>query len=56
MNGSNCPSLTFSGKQHYRSFTDTYTAIILEEAERLYDKLTTELTNRVITATATDIF
>jgi hypothetical protein len=34
-------------------FNDIYIALILEEAEKLYNKLTTELTDRVITATAT---
>jgi hypothetical protein len=29
--------------------------LILEEAEKLYNKLTTELTNRAITAAAVDI-
>ena len=32
---------------------DNYTALILEEAEKLYNKLITEFTNGVITATAT---
>jgi hypothetical protein len=31
---------------------DSYTALILEEAEKIYNKLRTELTNRVITAAA----
>jgi hypothetical protein len=50
--GSNYPSLMLSGRQQHQqqSFNDTYTALILEEAERLYNKLTTELTNRVIAA------
>jgi hypothetical protein len=39
-----------SGQQ--QSFIDTYTALILEEAEKLYNKLTIELTNRVITTAA----
>jgi len=29
--------------------------LILEQAEKLYNKLTTELTNKVMTATAEDI-
>jgi hypothetical protein len=50
--GSNYPSLMLSGRQdqQQQSFNDTYAALILEEAEMLYNKLTTELTNRVITA------
>jgi hypothetical protein len=53
--GSNYLSL-MSGRQHQQqSFNDTYTALILEEAEKLYNKLTTEFTNRVIAAaTSTD--
>jgi hypothetical protein len=42
-----------SGQQHQQqSFNDTYTytALILEEAEKLYNKLTTRLTNEVIAA------
>jgi hypothetical protein len=52
--GSNYPSLMSSGRQQQQqqSFNDTYTALILEEAEKLYNELTTELINRVI-ATAT---
>jgi hypothetical protein len=52
---SNCPSLMLSGRQHQQqqSFNNTYTALILEEAEKLYNKLITEFTNRVITASAT---
>jgi phosphoribosyl-ATP pyrophosphohydrolase len=43
-----------SGQQRQRqqSFNDSYTALILEEAEKLYNKLTTELTNTVIAAAA----
>jgi hypothetical protein len=41
-----------SGEQQQQSFNDSYTALILEEAENLYNKLTTELTNSVITAAA----
>ena len=53
--GSNYISL-MSGRQHQhqqQSFNDSYTALILEESEKLYNKLTTELTDRVITATTT---
>ena len=55
--GPNCLSLISSGRQHHQqqSFNDSYTALILKEAEKLYNKLTTELTNRVITATAVAI-
>jgi hypothetical protein len=35
--------------QHQQSFNDTYTALILEEAEKLYNELITKLTNSVIT-------
>jgi hypothetical protein len=41
-----------SGRQHQQSFNDSYTALILEEAEKLYNKLTTELTDRSIAAAA----
>jgi hypothetical protein len=48
--GSNYLSL-MSGRHHQQqSFNDSYTALILEEAEKLYNGLTTEFTNRVITA------
>jgi hypothetical protein len=47
--GSNYPSLMSSGRQqHHQSFNDSYAALILEESEKLYNKLTTELTNRVM--------
>jgi hypothetical protein len=49
---SNYHWLMFSGKQQQRSFNDTYTALIVEEAEKLYNKLTTELTNRIMAAAA----
>jgi hypothetical protein len=39
--------------QQQQSFNDNYTALILEEAEKIYNKLITEFTNRVITASAT---
>jgi hypothetical protein len=43
--------MTGRQQQHQQqSFNDTYTALILEEAEKLYDKLTTELTNRIMAA------
>ena len=48
--GSNYLSLMLSGQQPQQSFNDSYTALILEEAEKLYNRLTTELTNRVIAA------
>jgi hypothetical protein len=48
--GSNYLSL-MSGGQQQQSFNNSYTTLILEEAEKLYNKLTTELTNRVIGAT-----
>jgi hypothetical protein len=51
--GSNYPSL-MSGQQ--QSFNDSYTALIIEEAEKLNSKLTTELTNSsVISAAAVAI-
>jgi hypothetical protein len=41
-----------SGRQHQQqqqqqSFNDSYTALIVEEAEKLYNKLKLELTNSV---------
>ena len=39
-----------SGQQQQQSFNDSYTALILEESEKLYNKLRTELTNRAIAA------
>jgi uncharacterized protein YeaO (DUF488 family) len=58
--GSNYPSLILSGRQSHQQqsfneFNDRYTALILEEAEKLYNELTTELTDRIIAATAGDI-
>jgi hypothetical protein len=51
--GSNYLSLISSGRQQQQqSFNDTYTALILEEAEKLYNQLTTEVTNRVVAAAA----
>jgi hypothetical protein len=52
--GSNYSSLMLSGQQQ-QSFNNTYTAFILEEAEKLYNELTTEFTNRVMAAAAEDI-
>jgi hypothetical protein len=51
--GSNFLSL-MSGRQYQQqqSFNDSYTALILEEAEKLYNKLTTEVTNRATAAAA----
>jgi transposase len=50
--GSDYPSLMLSGRQQQQqqSFNDSYTSLILEEAEKLYNKLRTELTNRVMAA------
>ena len=42
-----------SGRQYQQSFNDTYTALLLEEAEKLYNELTTKLTNEIIASTAT---
>jgi hypothetical protein len=39
-------------QQQQQSFNDTYTALILEEAEKLYNELITKLTNRVMAAAA----
>jgi hypothetical protein len=54
--GSNYPSFMSGGQQQHQqqSFNDNYTALILEEAEILYNKLMTELTNRVIAAAASN--
>jgi transposase len=50
--GSNYPSLMLSGRQQQQqSFNDSYTALILEEADKLYNVLTTKLTNMILTAT-----
>src|SRR5215203_4460691 len=53
--GSNYPSLMSGRQQHQQSFNDSYTALIVEEAEKFYNKLTRELTNGVIAATAVSI-
>jgi hypothetical protein len=52
--GSYYPSLVLSGRQQrqQQSFNDSYTVVILEEAEKLYNQLTTEVTNRVIASAA----
>jgi hypothetical protein len=51
--GSNCHSSMLSGRQQQQqAFNDSYTALILEEAEKLYNKLTTELISSVIAAVA----
>ena len=51
--GPNYPSLMLSGRQqHQQVFNDRYAALILEEAEKLYNELTTKLTNSVIAAKA----
>ena len=46
--GSNYLSLMSGREQHQQSFNDTYTALIIEEAEKLYNDLTTKLTNEVM--------
>ena len=49
--GSNYPSLMLSRRQkQQQSFNDTYIALILEEAEKLYNELRAELTDRIMTA------
>jgi hypothetical protein len=50
--GCNYLSLMLPGQQRQQSFNDIYSALILE-AEKLYNELITELTNRVIAAAAT---
>ncbi len=51
---SNYLSLMSEQKQHQQqSFNDSYIALILEEAEKIYNRLITEFINRVITASAT---
>ena len=39
-------------QQYQQSFNDSYTALILQEVEELYNKLTTELTNWIMAAAA----
>jgi hypothetical protein len=46
--GSGYLSLMLSGEQQQQAFNGSYTVLILEEAEKLYNKLTTVLTNSVI--------
>ena len=49
------PSLMSGGQQQQhqqQSFNDSYTALILEESEKLYNKLMTEFTNMAIVAAA----
>ena len=48
--GSNYLSLMSGREQYQQAFNDTYTALILEEAEKLYNDLTTKLTNDVMAA------
>jgi hypothetical protein len=48
--GSNYLSLISRRQHQQQSFIDSYTALILEESEKLYNKLTTKLTNRVMAA------
>jgi hypothetical protein len=53
--GSNYPSFISGGQQQQhqeQSFNGRYAALILEEAEKIYNQLTTELTNRVMAAAA----
>jgi hypothetical protein len=54
---SNYPSLMLSGRQQHQqqSFNDSYIAFILEEAEKLYNKISTELTNGVLEAATRSI-
>jgi hypothetical protein len=49
---SNYLSLMSGRQQQQQSFNDSYTALILEESEKLYNKLRTELTNRIMAAAA----
>ena len=56
--GSNYNSLMLSERQQQQqqqqqSFNDSYTAVILEESEKLYNKFITKLTNWSIAATTT---
>jgi predicted nucleic acid-binding protein/transposase len=51
--GSNYLSLMSEQQQHQQqSFNDSYTTLIVEEAEKLYNMLMTEFTNRVIATAA----
>ena len=52
----NYPSLISSGReQQQQSFNNSYTALILEEAEKLYSDLTIKLTNGFMTAAAESV-
>ena len=52
--GSDYLSLMSGRQQHQQqSFNDSYTILIVEEAEKLYNQLTKELTNMVMTTAAT---
>jgi hypothetical protein len=51
--GRNYPSLTLPGQLQQQLFSDDiYAAVILEEAGKLYNDLTTKLTNDVMAAAA----
>ena len=50
--GSNYLSFMSSQQQQQQLFNDSYTTLILEEAEKLYNQLITEFTNRVMVAAA----
>ena len=51
--GSNYLSLISERQQHQQqSFNDSYTALILEESEKLYNKLITKLTDSAMGAAA----
>jgi hypothetical protein len=52
--GSNCLLLMLPGEQQSSIYIsdDICTAVIIEEAEKIYNKLTTKLTNNIITAAA----
>jgi hypothetical protein len=54
--GSNYLSLTLPGEQHQQSFSclndDICTTVILEQAEKLYNKLVIKLTNEAMAAAA----
>jgi hypothetical protein len=42
-------------QQQQQLFNDIYTALILEESEKLYNMLRTEFTNRVMAAAASTV-
>jgi hypothetical protein len=52
--GSNCLSLTLPGEQQSSSYIsdDIYTVVILEESEKLYNKLVIKLINEAMAAAA----